>query len=134
MGHFNRRVEDHLRPDVQAARTTARQTESQSQLKSKKQKPKAKETSPERSPSPPPAPVRDFASASTTKRVRDVVLAPPSFTGDRFSARAKVKAGAATKAQNVVSPAQARMMELEREKAIARYRALKAAKASQEQV
>ncbi|KAH7097566.1 hypothetical protein BKA62DRAFT_623688 [Auriculariales sp. MPI-PUGE-AT-0066] len=145
MGHFNRRVEDHLRPNLQAARTTARKADVKPKqptkggggkdANSKAAAAAAAEKERPPSSSPEPTPIKDFATATTTKRVRDVVQAPPTFAGDKFSARLKAKLGsqASSKAEGVVSAAQARMMELEREKAIAHYRALKAAKMSAQQ-
>ena len=134
VGHFNRRVEDSLRSNIQAARTTARKVDVKplsKDAKQKKQQREKPESSPERSPSPPP--IKEFATATTGRRVRDVVLAPPTFAGDKFTAKAKVKPGS-SKADNVVSAAQARMMHLEREKAIAQYRAIKAARAARSDI
>ncbi|KAH8116269.1 hypothetical protein DFH11DRAFT_1687910 [Phellopilus nigrolimitatus] len=84
----------------------------------------------------------DFALSSLSsapKRLNDVVLAPPELKPaprlNRLAQKAKTKSksangeGDADDAGNgVVSAAQKRMMELEREKAITRYRALKEAK------
>ena len=85
---------------------------------------------------------KDFAkaSSSTPKRLNDIVQAPPEL---KVAPRLKRMVAAAQKKKKgtadddsaeedvgngVVSAAQKRMMELEREKAIQRYRALKEAK------
>lgn len=130
-----RRVEDSLRPAVQAARTTARKAPSETKSTRKKddvshhddeqEDQKAITRQPQSAP-------KEFAKATSISRVRDVVLAPPSFANDRFATKTKAKLGGQGKSKttDVVSSAHKRMMELEREKAIARYRALKASKAS----
>ncbi|KZV99973.1 hypothetical protein EXIGLDRAFT_762075 [Exidia glandulosa HHB12029] len=137
MANFNRRVEDSLRPAVQAARQTARVPVPQSKSKPRRADSDASDddVQPERKPATAPtrqAEPKEFAKATSVSRVRDVVQAPPSFANDKFSKRAKSKLGGqgTSKTTDVVSPAHQRMMELEREKAIAHYRALKASKAA----
>jgi len=74
-----------------------------------------------------PAPERDFARtlSSAPKRLNDIAQAPPSLhAGPRLQRKVKDS----SKDDGVISNAQKRMMELEREKAITRYRALKEAK------
>lgn len=139
IAHFNRRVEDNLRSEVQAARTTARKAPAESKKKPKKPAPGSEDESDDATsrsaaqarPQKDSEPPKEFARAAPT-RVRDVVEAPPNLSNDKFTKKVKAKLGdrATSKPTDVVSPAHQRMMELEREKAIARYRALKAAKAS----
>ena len=78
-----------------------------------------------------PAPERDFARtlSSAPKRLNDIAQAPPSLhAGPRLQRKVKDSSTSSSKDDGVVSNAQKRMMELEREKAITRYRALKEAK------
>ncbi|EJD48328.1 hypothetical protein AURDEDRAFT_162799 [Auricularia subglabra TFB-10046 SS5] len=139
IGHFNRRVEDNLRSEVQAARNTARKAPPEPKKKPAKGATGSEDESDEatnRSAGPAKPlknsePPKEFARAAPG-RVRDVVEAPPNLSNDKFTKKVKAKLGdrATSKPTDVVSAAHQRMMELEREKAIARYRALKAAKAS----
>jgi len=75
--------------------------------------------------------IMDFArtTSSAPKRLNDIVLAPPDL---KVTGRLKRGVISADKgghsSTNVVSTAHKRMMELEREKAIRRYRELKEAK------
>lgn len=72
-------------------------------------------------------------SSSRPKRLNDIAQAPPVLKHLPRGARANASSGgkAAGKADSVVSAAQKRMMELEREKAITRYRALRESKFKQ---
>lgn len=72
----------------------------------------------------------DRLVTSAPKRLNDIVLAPPQLSiGSRLKLKPKDSTkSSGDKSDNVVSVAQKRMMDLEREKAIARYRALKSAK------
>lgn len=74
------------------------------------------------------ASAKEFTKASTSipRRLNDVVQAPPSLTTLRFSAR-KLQQCASNR-DDVLSMAQRSLMEREREKAIQRYRQLKATK------
>ena len=97
-------------------------------------KSKKKNTGGRRSPSP------EFAqnSSSAPKRLNDIAQAPPQFSSaprlQRLVQKAKEKKSKEVNddenddANGIVSAQQKRMMELEREKAINRYRSLKEAK------
>lgn len=80
----------------------------------------------------PPAPSKptktDFEAAPKTRHLNDIVQAPPSLTKLPRNAEKKAKSSAAFGKHDVVSPEQKRMMEIEREKAIRRYREMKEAK------
>lgn len=66
----------------------------------------------------------EFEKASVVRRINDVVQQPPTITKlPRGAARQSVDMG--KKTDGVVSLAQKHMMEIEREKAIKRYRELK---------
>lgn len=75
------------------------------------------------------ASAKEFAKASTSvpRRLNDVVQAPPSLTTLRLSTR-KLQQGIGASNRDVLSIAQRSLMEREREKAIQRYRELKATK------
>lgn len=103
----------------------------------------SKETNSSRNPDPksqakgakstePAAELKDFDRlvSSAPKRLNDIVQAPPQLSvGSRLKSKSKESSKySGDKSDNVVSSAQKRMMDLEREKAIARYRALKSAK------
>ncbi|TEB27376.1 hypothetical protein FA13DRAFT_1794781 [Coprinellus micaceus] len=163
--HFNKRVEDDLRPLVKNAMESGRavarkaQREEEEAKKDRKGKSKATPSSPEPLPKskhkPPstadavgaqdskptssakPRKEKDFASAATSapKRLNDIVQAPPELkkpvvkgaatsTGFKLG---KLSASASSKS-DVLSMAQKAMMEQEREKAIKRYREMKAAR------
>lgn len=76
------------------------------------------------------ASAKEFAKASTSipRRLNDVVQAPPSLTTLRLSARKLQQGIGASNRDDVLSMAQRSLMEREREKAIQRYRQLKATK------
>ncbi|KAF4621797.1 hypothetical protein D9613_012086 [Agrocybe pediades] len=141
--HFNRRVEDDLRPLVKAAAQSARALERNVQKaerearieaqKAKKEKAKAKPDVPSK-PTPkedsPPPPVNKFAnrpkefaaaSSAAPKRLNDIAQAPPEFKQLPRGAGSAIG-----KRDGVLSMSQKVMMEQEREKAIIRYRELKA--------
>ncbi|KAF9476393.1 hypothetical protein BDN70DRAFT_935085 [Pholiota conissans] len=143
--HFNRRVEDDLRPLVKSAAQSSRafargvaKAEHEARITAKKTKLKPKDAEQEElkprshDDSPLPTPSDKFkdrrkefevASSSTPKRLNDIAQAPPEFK--------KLPRGASTlpgigKRDGVLSMSQKVMMEQEREKAILRYRELKA--------
>ena len=103
-------------------------------------KSKKKNTGGRRSPSP------EFAqnSSSAPKRLNDIAQAPPQFSSaprlQRLVQKAKEKKSKEVNddenddANGIVSAQQKRMMELEREKAINRYRSLKEAKLKDRQI
>ena len=103
-------------------------------------KSKKKNTGGRRSPSP------EFAqnSSSAPKRLNDIAQAPPQFSSaprlQRLVQKAKEKKSKEVDdeenddANGIVSAQQKRMMELEREKAINRYRSLKEAKLKDRQI
>jgi hypothetical protein len=76
------------------------------------------------------ASAKEFAKASTSipRRLNDVVQAPPSLTTLRLSTRKLQQGIGASNRGDVLSIAQRSLMEREREKAIQRYRELKATK------
>ncbi|KAF8989944.1 hypothetical protein BDQ17DRAFT_1256344 [Cyathus striatus] len=141
--HFNKRVEDDMRPLVRSAAQVAKATKRiaiREELKLQKENKKGKKNAGKsvkeaaREPSPPPVPtpskhansVKEFAtlSSSAPRRLNDIAQAPPEFK--------KLPRGATAnstgKHEGVLSMAQKSMMEKEREKAIARYRELKASR------
>ena len=76
------------------------------------------------------ASAKEFAKASTSipRRLNDVVQAPPSLSTLRLSTRKLQQGVGASNRGDVLSIAQRSLMEREREKAIQRYRQLKATK------
>ncbi|EAU80863.1 hypothetical protein CC1G_03039 [Coprinopsis cinerea okayama7 len=141
--HFNRRVEDDLRPLVKSAMESGRAVvrkalrEEQERKKAKsKSKSKSKTPEPSEPPTPKPAPPKDkhadrpkeFAVASTSapKRLNDIAQAPPELKKLPRGADKLVGGTSSSKTDGVLSMAQKAMMEQERLKAIARYRELKA--------
>lgn len=75
--------------------------------------------------------VLDFARLSTSapKRLNDIVQAPPELTTARLKRQCSERSSLSeSEDRGVISIAQKRMMEIEREKVIKRYRALKEAK------
>ncbi|KAF8148224.1 hypothetical protein B0H34DRAFT_668922 [Crassisporium funariophilum] len=144
MQHFNRRVEDDLRPlvksAVQASHAVTRnvikaEMEARAQEKKAKQsKLKSavteKDSKPTRDSPPPPPEIDKHAgrpkefqtvSSSTPRRLNDIAQAPPELK--------KLPRGAGSvtgKRDGVLSMSQKLLMEEERTKAIARYRELKA--------
>ena len=139
---MRRRVEDDLRPLVKSAAQSARilsrnvaREEHDARLAAKKAKkakgkPPVSETAPEHRDHSPPEDkftgrVKEFqkSSSSAPKRLNDVAQAPPEFK--------KLPRGVSSaigKRDGVLSMSQKVMMEQEREKAIARYRELKASR------
>jgi hypothetical protein len=91
------------------------------------------ETAPHASSSTPPGPtlqkekeIKDFVkhSSSAPRRLNDIVQAPPELKKLPRGA-AKSTTSKSTKSDGVVSMVQKQMMEVERERAVARYRELK---------
>ncbi|KAJ1309687.1 hypothetical protein OPQ81_006452 [Rhizoctonia solani] len=118
---FNRRVEDLHRPLVRGALKRGKNDEKR-KGKRKREEDEEKEEGEEKE----ERPVREFAtvSSSAPKRLCEVALAPPVLTkGPRGSGVGKGvgKAPAVSMARKVI-------LEQERERAIERYRELKAAK------
>ncbi|KAF9041572.1 hypothetical protein BJ165DRAFT_1312251, partial [Panaeolus papilionaceus] len=160
--HFNRRVEDDLRPlvksAVQASRAAVRNSEREAKAKSKRAHPdsdseassdnddssrrkSSNQKSKRAKSSSPPPPVdkhaskpKEFAtlSSSAPKRLNDIAMAPPEFKKlPRGAAPTSASGSAMGRGDGVLSMAQKLMMEREREKAILRYRELKAARAKE---
>ncbi|KAF7967842.1 hypothetical protein HWV62_32918 [Athelia sp. TMB] len=141
LGHFNRRVEHDMRPLVKSAIQLSsaqvrkvKKIELEEKAKSKpSKKSKAAEEEPERSPSPPPVKhagrPKEFQKNSTSapRRLNDIAQAPPEFKKlPRGAVEAdKLKPNGSAGREGVLSMKQKAMMEEEREKVIARYRALK---------
>ncbi|KAG6914595.1 hypothetical protein DXG01_016429 [Tephrocybe rancida] len=144
--HFNRRVEDDMRPLVKAAfqssNAAVRNTyQAEKEAKLEKQKAKAVKEAEKKAPSkaatnPAPAPpvvadkhahkAKEFLqhSSSAPRRLNDIAQAPPEF---KRLPRGAVSSehGFGGKRDGVISMAQKQMMEKERENAIARYREMK---------
>ncbi|KAH9480099.1 hypothetical protein JR316_0006696 [Psilocybe cubensis] len=139
MQHFNRRVEDDLRPLVKSAMQTSlavsrnvSKAEREARLQKKgngKSKPVEEEVKKPRVHSPPlqedkfVGRQKEFQSASSSapRRLNDIAQAPPELK--------KLPRGATKsigKRDGVLSMSQKVMMEAERQKAIMRYRQLKA--------
>lgn len=117
---------------VQSSLATTRKAKAEEIEKRKEKKKKA--AAPERSPSPsppPPPPSKhagrpkefELLSTSAPRRLNDIAQAPPELS---LKKAPKTVIGDGRKNAGVLSMAQKAMMEDEREKAIARYRQLKA--------
>ncbi|KLO19705.1 hypothetical protein SCHPADRAFT_992650 [Schizopora paradoxa] len=147
--HFNRRVEDDMRPLVRTAMSSTASASRQKRNASEKddqtnaqtpERPNKSKSSHIESQSEfqrvkstkPAAELKDFDRlvSSAPKRLNDIVQAPPQLSiGSRLKSKSKSSSNSSgDKSDNVISVAQKRMMDLEREKAIARYRALKTSK------
>ncbi|PFH53267.1 hypothetical protein AMATHDRAFT_119022, partial [Amanita thiersii Skay4041] len=145
--HFNRRVEDDMRPLVKSAiqaskaiiRQTLKETKRAAQAKrlkltspSTSSPPLQKKHKPNQSPSGsgprPSAQIREFEKLSTSlpRRLNDVAQAPPLLTTLPRGVKKVQQADGASKHDGILSMAQRAMMEEEREKAIKKYRMLKA--------
>ncbi|KAA1466625.1 hypothetical protein DENSPDRAFT_862598 [Dentipellis sp. KUC8613] len=140
LAHFNRRVEEDMRPLVRSAVQTASAVERNARKKQGKDVPpvkqppgkekrrKGRSESPDVSP--PPDKHRDrpkeFSNVSTSapRRLNDIAMAPPDLKKLPRGAK-NLKEGATKKSAHVVSMAQKAMMEEERERAIKRYREMK---------
>ncbi|TFY66919.1 hypothetical protein EVG20_g4174 [Dentipellis fragilis] len=140
LAHFNRRVEEDMRPLVRSAVQTASAVErnarkmqgkdvsSARQPSGKEKKQKGRSESPDSSP--PPDKHRDrpkeFSNVSTSapRRLNDIAMAPPDLKKLPRGAK-NLKEGATKKSAGVVSMAQKAMMEEERERVIKRYREMK---------
>ncbi|GLB45332.1 hypothetical protein LshimejAT787_2100920 [Lyophyllum shimeji] len=142
--HFNRRVEDDMRPLVKAAAQSANAVARSAQRAEKEAKAKKSKTSkedkkgeakPTRTASPASSPVSDKLankavefqthSSSAPRRLNDIAQAPPEFKSLPRGAGASGQGGGG-KREGVLSMAQKQMMENEREIAIAKYRGLRA--------
>jgi len=152
--HFNRRVEDHMRPLVQSAMRASAATErkerktassknaAQAQAQAPSTKPTNKKTKTKQPSSQPSSSSitrpdddrpKEFATTSSAvpRRLNDVVMAPPQLKSlPRGAAAAKhaLATGGKVNARagtGVLSMAQRAMMEVERENAIRRYREMK---------
>ncbi|KAF5360518.1 hypothetical protein D9756_004503 [Leucocoprinus leucothites] len=152
--HFYRRVEDDMRPMVRSAVQTSKAVERKARnaelVSGKKGKTFASLPEPSRSATghksrgqspPPPSGLepkgpkndnnterpKEFAELSTSapRRLNDIAHAPPEF---KKTPRGAKHAGTGAKREGILSMAQKSMMEQEREKAIARYRMLKASR------
>ena len=139
-----RRVEDDMRPLVKSAMQTARSIERQTAKQARQaqaaakiqEKHKEDDVRTEKSgqtdtladndsgtSSPAPAALKEFATAeSVSRRLNDVVQAPPEFKTLPRGASSVGKKG------DVVSMSQRLLMEMEREKVILRYRELRASR------
>ncbi|TDL25433.1 hypothetical protein BD410DRAFT_639513 [Rickenella mellea] len=146
LGHFNKRVEDDMRPVVRSAIRGAKSTPllaktSVTNITESKRKsitdpdinaPVYAESKPARTSK------TDFDKllSSAPKRLNDIAQAPPTFKslprGAKQASQNAKKDGERSKS-DVISMAQKAMMEVEREKAIERYRAMKEAKMVQRQ-
>ncbi|KAJ7572074.1 hypothetical protein C8J56DRAFT_994139 [Mycena floridula] len=129
--HFNKRVEDDMRPLVRNATKSSLAVERSAKSKSGSSKSKSKsndqdEDDEEEEETPPPSRhanrPKEFQTISTSapRRLNDIALAPPEFK--------KVPKTTVTTSRKDggVSMAQKAMMEVERERVIAHYRQLKA--------
>ncbi|KAK7045776.1 hypothetical protein VNI00_007177 [Paramarasmius palmivorus] len=147
--HYNKRVEDSMRPVVREAMKTSLATirsakkqeleekvakKSGSEQKVRQNDPSSVEHSPPLSASKHAGKAKEFQtlSSSAPKRLNDIVQAPPDIIRLKNATRRTggESAGGAigSKRDGILSMAQKQMMETERAKAIARYRELKAAK------
>ncbi|KAG6831446.1 hypothetical protein H0H87_005118 [Tephrocybe sp. NHM501043] len=141
--HFNRRVEDDMRPLVKAAFQTSNAAVRNTYKEEKEQKlakrtkgnavkgddKKAEKIAPKSSPIPQADKyahkAKEFAqhSSSAPRRLNDIAQAPPEFK--RLPRGASSQGDFGGKREGIISMAQKQMMEKERENAIARYRELK---------
>jgi len=127
-----RRVEDGMRPLVKLAMQTARSIERQTSCGGKDSGETQGEWCPDGkigadndsgTSSPAPPTLQEFATAdSVSRRLNDVVQAPPEFKTLPRGASSVEKKG------NVVSMSQRLLMEMEREKVILCYHELKASR------
>ncbi len=119
-----------VRSAVQSSLATTRKAKAEELDKKKKKKLDGKPQERSPSPAPPPPPKhadrpKDFVQLSTSapKRLNDIAQAPPEFKLKKVT---KTVVPEFNKHSGVLSMAQKAMMEAEREKAIARYRQIKA--------
>ncbi|KIY66934.1 hypothetical protein CYLTODRAFT_354093 [Cylindrobasidium torrendii FP15055 ss-10] len=133
--HFNKRIEQDMRhlvrTAVQSSQATTRKAKTD-ELEAKKTKNAKKRPARSPSPSPPPPPKPKHADrpkeferlkTSAPKRLNDIAMAPPEIKAQKFT-----KGVTQMGKTSVLSMAQKVMMEQEREKAIERYRQLKASR------
>ncbi|TFY80570.1 hypothetical protein EWM64_g3438 [Hericium alpestre] len=139
LAHFNRRVEEDMRPLVRTAVQSAAAVERQARKDKKKEsaaKPQAKDDKRKKSETPEASPPPDkhhdrpkeFAKAATSapRRLNDIAMAPPDLKKlPRGAKKIKEDGGTYPKGSGVLSMAQKAMMEVERERIIKRYRELK---------
>ncbi|KIM20990.1 hypothetical protein M408DRAFT_81193 [Serendipita vermifera MAFF 305830] len=150
LGSFNRRVEDNMRPQMRlavqtgqanarrqnavekeerAARKEAKSTaETQKDTKGKTQEGSATPLAPPSGKDARGKTEFDSVSSQKPKRLNDIVAAPPDLQAllKKNKVLQKTKKGGEVFGKNdIISPEQKRMMEVEREKAIKRYRELK---------
>ncbi|KAL0061236.1 hypothetical protein AAF712_011939 [Marasmius tenuissimus] len=138
--HYNKRVEQNMRPLVRdavktslaVARSAKKQDEVQKATKKGKPAKKTEDTDDSETPSLPDkhaSKAKEFQALSTSapKRLNDIVQAPPEMPRLRGAEKVLGRTGTGVgKRGGVVSMAQKVMMEEEREKAIKRYREMKA--------
>jgi len=143
--HFNRRVEDHMRPLVQSAMRASAATERKERraattaVNGTARESKARKFSPEEATTTSAAAgdkqrdrPKEFATISSARprRLNDIATAPPVLR--KLPRGAKHSASPAqTKARGVLSMAQRAMMETERGNAIRRYREMRERKAEE---
>ncbi|KAJ7616667.1 hypothetical protein FB45DRAFT_801440 [Roridomyces roridus] len=147
LGHFNKRIEADMRPlvrdAVQSSRATQRaaKKDKSSTSSNKPSIPSSEPTPTSKKPAKPPSsstpPVdkhahrpKEFLNTSTSapRRLNDIAMAPPDLSNSGFARKAssaKNGSGKKTKADALLSPAQALQMAKAREEAVARYRELK---------
>jgi len=146
--HFNRRVEDHMRPLVRSAMLTSAATERKERRSAaatiatavngtaRESKERKAEATPSTAPQHRDRPT-EFATISSAKprRLNDIATAPPvlkKLPRGAASSSLGAKHPARTKAGGVLSMAQRVMMETERENAIRRYREMRERKTKEE--
>ncbi|KAK1215250.1 hypothetical protein PQX77_022152 [Marasmius sp. AFHP31] len=138
--HYNKRVEQNMRPLVRDAvktslavdRSAKKQAEVEKAAKKGKSAKKTEDTDDLEPPSLPDkhaSKAKEFQTVSTSapKRLNDIAQAPPEMPRLRGAEKVLGRTGGGVgKSGGVVSMAQKVMMEEEREKAIKRYREMKA--------
>ncbi|KAF9265634.1 hypothetical protein L218DRAFT_859917 [Marasmius fiardii PR-910] len=137
--HYNKRVEDNMRPLVRSAVKTSLATirgaekkkrqEKEKKGKDKKEEDKEEEETPTSIDKHAHKP-KEFQSLSTStpKRLNDIVQAPPEMPRLKGAEKIQSRSTGESVRSGVLSMAQKVMMEQEREKAIKRYREIKAIK------
>ncbi|KAI9446804.1 hypothetical protein H4582DRAFT_2167617 [Lactarius indigo] len=123
--HFNRRVEDHMRPLVQSAMRTSAATEAQGKESGRAASDDKHRDRP-----------KEFATISSARprRLNDIATAPPELKKlpRRRASDLGAKPTRTKAAGSILSMAQRAMMETERENAIRRYREMKERKVKEE--
>ncbi|KAI0053758.1 hypothetical protein FA95DRAFT_1552262 [Auriscalpium vulgare] len=140
--HFNRRVEDDMRPLVRdamqssaavsrKARKDGPTSKTSASTDKKRKEAEADDSDDDAAPSPVSkhdGKAKEFStlSSSAPRRLNDIAMAPPTLKKPpRGTARIKKAGGGDGRNSGVLSMAQKAMMEVEREKAIQRYREMK---------